>query len=1225
MKKITKVLALFACLVLSLSFSIACGGGEKYDIMLGSVENGSISVSASSAKEGANVTVTATPDSGYMVESITLDGEELPLNGNKASFKMPAKEVKVSAIFAVDLNSPVVENTSTINPFAIEAPAVRTPAHSKWRFKFTNEGITFAVWVKDAHIYSNDDGIRAYFGLKNYDRVLGDKNLLVQVLHSGAVKTYKVQNGEFVECQVNGVQANVQEWFEPSDTEKSVGFKITLKIAYETLGVTKENAKGNLTMLPAHTNKNSDEIATKESILSGSYSIAKPNTYVVLTDNDTFVPNPLAEQTAQLGSVTGMQKGAYWDNEKDYYPDEPNYANRVVNLTAHDNADNNIFFHNTYGASQMFVEATFKITKLANVSERYGKFGLMLFDGSVSKGTFFYVDAFIGDKNPSLENIQGTELGYVEGNGDWDSFYTIADTMGTFDLSTRTITLKMAYKEGRIYMYCGDTFIMAKDYNASRPVIGIKSFGYGLQVTNYYSTTDANDQKLKDHTPNDIAREIDYLLVGDDALSSWTGYRSYNLGGVANDAVKSEKANTLPNRIEEQEKYYKPKNILISIGANDIYEGNTATKVIERIQMIINDYHEAFPTAKLHFISILPTPAANNKLAIISEVNASVKNIAEEDGLLEYINAESAFLADGNVRPNMFANNGKDLNGDYGYPLWESVVVKALGVSRAQGSEFGDNDSGYAYTNGWSFTENGAVAENNGVNEQVIWYKNAGYNADIYFEAQIYAPENTGADQFPKAGLILRNDKYTIFAYVDLAQTGDFVGMNIVYRPNRGDSFEFAGDWLWQAYEGQGGTGANIAKNFVTIGIAKLNNVVYMLCNGEIVAMHDNIGIKADEEFVVGALNFNRKMYIKNALSIENKMEIADKLGVEIIPEVSLEDAEELGGSGSEHQPSNLTYAVTKYQTSVTVTSGMQYARIYALRTGACVITINGVEVKSIPTLLKINNQRVQVYNVAEYISEGENSVAIITADLHTVVKAKIVIGYEDSESVIATTSEWVSSSSSFALESKPTFYFLGSSVTFGSATNGISFVENVKNTLGYNVVKEAVSGTTLVDGDSTSYVSRMKTLPKDQKVTRLIVQLSTNDVTQGKPFGSIAEGKELSSFNTSTVIGAIEYIIAYAKQTWDCEVIFYTNHKYNNANYNSLIGELYKVQAKWGIGIVDFFNYVDMEELDDSTLASYKADDIHPNAQGYSWMGKVFSEYLQNEVEKDVIRQTIA
>ena len=152
-----------------------------------------------------------------------------------------------------------------------------------------------------------------------------------------------------------------------------------------------------------------------------------------------------------------------------------------------------------------------------------------------------------------------------------------------------------------------------------------------------------------------------------------------------------------------------------------------------------------------------------------------------------------------------------------------------------------------------------------------------------------------------------------------------------------------------------------------------------------------------------------------------------------------------------------------------------------------------------------------------------------------------------------------------------------------------------------------------------------MKTLPKDQKVTRLIVQLSTNDVTQGKPFGSIAEGKELSSFNTSTVIGAIEYIIAYAKQTWDCEVIFYTNHKYNNANYNSLIGELYKVQAKWGIGIVDFFNYVDMEELDDSTLASYKADDIHPNAQGYSWMSKVFSEYLQNEVEKDVIRQTIA
>ena len=138
-------------------------------------------------------------------------------------------------------------------------------------------------------------------------------------------------------------------------------------------------------------------------------------------------------------------------------------------------------------------------------------------------------------------------------------------------------------------------------------------------------------------------------------------------------------------------------------------------------------------------------------------------------------------------------------------------------------------------------------------------------------------------------------------------------------------------------------------------------------------------------------------------------------------------------------------------------------------------------------------------------------------------------------------------------------------------------------------------------------------------------MQLSTNDVTQNIAFGELSSSYEIASFNTSTVIGAIEYIIAYAKQTWGADVVFYTNHKYNNNRYNALVNELYKVQEKWGIGIVDFFNYAEMEKLDTDTLNSYKADDIHPNVNGYKWMGQVFSEYIQNSLEKDVIRKHLA
>ena len=193
-----------------------------------------------------------------------------------------------------------------------------------------------------------------------------------------------------------------------------------------------------------------------------------------------------------------------------------------------------------------------------------------------------------------------------------------------------------------------------------------------------------------------------------------------------------------------------------------------------------------------------------------------------------------------------------------------------------------------------------------------------------------------------------------------------------------------------------------------------------------------------------------------------------------------------------------------------------------------------------------------------------------------------------------------------------PVYYFLGSSVTYGHANNGSSFVNEIQNLLRCVCVKEAVSGTTLANNGSNSYVARMLgNLDKNAKVDTLIVQLSTNDVSQNVARGAISDTKNLEDIDNTTTLGAIEYIIAYAKKTWDCKVVFYTNPDYNNAQYESLVKDLYEIQEKWGIGIVDFYYYVDMDRLDAQTLASYMADAIHPNAKGYRWMGEVFAQYL--------------
>lgn len=186
--------------------------------------------------------------------------------------------------------------------------------------------------------------------------------------------------------------------------------------------------------------------------------------------------------------------------------------------------------------------------------------------------------------------------------------------------------------------------------------------------------------------------------------------------------------------------------------------------------------------------------------------------------------------------------------------------------------------------------------------------------------------------------------------------------------------------------------------------------------------------------------------------------------------------------------------------------------------------------------------------------------------------------------------------------------FFLGSSVTYGLATGGHSFVEDIVKSTGWEYVKEAVSGTTLAvrenDGD-LSYVARLKKHDANRSVSKLIVQLSTNDATQNVPLGKISDD---GNYDIHTVIGAIEYIVAYAKKIWCCEIVFYTNPYFENLNYRNMVDALYEVQKKWNIGIIDFYNM----QIEENTRASYMHDAIHPKRKGYQWMSEAFIDYLQ-------------
>ncbi|MBR5246996.1 MAG: SGNH/GDSL hydrolase family protein [Clostridia bacterium] len=192
------------------------------------------------------------------------------------------------------------------------------------------------------------------------------------------------------------------------------------------------------------------------------------------------------------------------------------------------------------------------------------------------------------------------------------------------------------------------------------------------------------------------------------------------------------------------------------------------------------------------------------------------------------------------------------------------------------------------------------------------------------------------------------------------------------------------------------------------------------------------------------------------------------------------------------------------------------------------------------------------------------------------------------------------------------TVIFLGSSVTYGYGSMGVSFADYLEKTDGIYAIKEAVSGTTLVDIKDNSYVSRMKAIDKDIKAEAFVCQLSTNDATKEMPLGKISESYDINDFDTQTIAGAIEYIIVYAKNTWNCPVVFYTQAKYDSDHYAKMVDLLLEIQKKWDITVIDLWNDAEFNNITEDQRKLYLIDHIHPTKAGYrNWWLPKFQEAL--------------
>ena len=425
------ILSLAACLLLC--FAAACGSADNntengvkpavYRLVVDDMWHGKATAEKSEYRVDETVTVTVTPDEGYSVVTFTVNDTAVDVANGKATFKMPAENVTVCAIFArtVDISSAVTESCPGKGAFTITAESARQQVTSVWTAVFAADSLQINVWVRDAFIYDTD-GVRIYLGSGGFNRYLTDRNLSLRVLADGSAVTYIGNNGNYAESDAD-ITAAVTLWSE--NGSKIDGYKVSAEVQYSALNVTSDTAKRNVCMMPELIVCDHKYVGA-ECFVRDGHAAEKPFTYDILTDDNTVEKSAYFGGAGQLGDGT-LAAGRFWNTDKDYFDIEDEYSDRTVTLNGHDGADNNLFFYDTLGAETVYAEATFRVTEIFD-GERYGKFGIMLFDGASQTGLYFYADAGVGEfSEPVIDNITGTKLGYNIGNGERNKVWNELD------------------------------------------------------------------------------------------------------------------------------------------------------------------------------------------------------------------------------------------------------------------------------------------------------------------------------------------------------------------------------------------------------------------------------------------------------------------------------------------------------------------------------------------------------------------------------------------------------------------------------------------------------------------------------------------------------------------------------------------------------------------------------------------------------------------------------
>ena len=167
------------------------------------------------------------------------------------------------------------------------------------------------------------------------------------------------------------------------------------------------------------------------------------------------------------------------------------------------------------------------------------------------------------------------------------------------------------------------------------------------------------------------------LFVGSSSIRLWSDLESqfHDLPVVIKRGFGGSQLSDCVKHLSRLVLRYRPRTVLVYAGDNDLATGSAPSEVLHRFTAFADGVHQALPDTEIFYISIKPSPARVALLPQIRVTNALIRDYADREGKVDYIDVFTPMLdASGRPRPELFRADSLHLNTD-GYALWKRVIA----------------------------------------------------------------------------------------------------------------------------------------------------------------------------------------------------------------------------------------------------------------------------------------------------------------------------------------------------------------------------------------------------------------------------------------------------------------------------------------------------------------------------------------------------------------------